>query len=290
VKVGLVLPFSGDASATVALAARTQALGFDGVFATDHLFVPGRPERPTLEPFTLLSAVAATCPGLRVGTLVARVTLRHAGMLAKLAASLDDLSGGRAIVGLGSGDAMDSPENEAFGFPAELGTDARRRMLAETADALKALFGGRPWGGGDAVPAIAGPLAPAPRRSGGPPVWLGGASEAVVRLAAEHADGWNGWGLSLEDFAARSALLAGSSAEPTWAGIVTLGDDRDDTLRRVAERRERGLAEAWSGELDDLRDLMRALAEVGATWAIFRLPSDRAEVLATLLPEVQGWA
>ena len=287
-RTGLVLPFSGDAPEMIEYAARAHELGFDGVFATDHLFVPGRPEASTLEPFTLLSAIAASHPGLHVGTLVARVSLRHPAILAKVSASLDDLSGGRAIIGLGSGDALDVSENRAFGLAAPEAAGARHRLLAETADFLRALFRGGQWPGGAMIPPAPGRLAPLPARAGGPPVWLGGMSQDVVRLAAEHADGWNGWGPSLEDFAERAGLLKASGVEPTWAGIVTLGDDADDTARRVAERRSRGLPDAWAGDLGDMRGFVHGLAEAGATWAMFRLPLERAEVLAESLPEVRS--
>lgn len=288
-RLGLVLPFSGDAPGAVRTAQRAQELGFDGIFATDHLFVPGRPDAPTLDPFTLLSAIAVACPGLHVGTLVARVTVRPAVLLAKMAANLDDLSGGRALIGLGSGDRLDQPENRAFGIAGPDDARGRLEALAETAGAVRALFRGQPWPGGNRVPAISGRLAPPPSREGGPPLWIGGSSEAVVRVAAEQADAWNGWGFDLEGFEARTRVLAGSGVEATWAGIVTLGDDPGDARRRVADRLSRGLPEVWSGDLEAMRGFLRGLAEAGATWAICRLPLDRAEVLATLLPEVHAW-
>ena len=78
--------------------------GYDGVFAPDHLFPPGAPGGPALEPFAVLAAVAALHPDLHVGTLVTRASLRPAGLLAKQAAALDQMSGGQAILGLGAGD------------------------------------------------------------------------------------------------------------------------------------------------------------------------------------------
>ena len=286
-RFGLVLPFSGDAPRMVAEASRAAELGFDGVFATDHLFVPGHPERATLEPFSLLSAIAVACPGLHVGTLVARVGLRHPSVLARMSAALDDLSGGRAIIGLGSGDSLDRPENEAFGLPSPTDRAERLTMLTETADVLRALFRGRVWSGGEATPAINGRLAPMPGREDGPPIWVGGLSEEVVRVAAEHADGWNGWGVSAEVFRERARMLEGTGVEATWAGIATLGNDPGDAARRAGERRARGLPEAWAGGVGDMTGFLTELAEAGATWAMFRLPLDRAEVLAGLFAEVR---
>ncbi|MGZ4149335.1 MAG: LLM class flavin-dependent oxidoreductase, partial [Actinomycetota bacterium] len=72
-KLGLSLPtFTADVGRPLRAARRAAADGFDGVFAVDHLFPPGSPERPALEPFTLLAAVAAREPGLTVGVLVTR--------------------------------------------------------------------------------------------------------------------------------------------------------------------------------------------------------------------------
>ena len=77
-KVGLVLPlFSGEPERVLAFAERAERLGFDGVFAFDHLFPPGASaDRPSLEAFSMLSAVAARTERIAVGTLVTRATLR----------------------------------------------------------------------------------------------------------------------------------------------------------------------------------------------------------------------
>src|SRR5205823_3228175 len=89
VKLGVSLPvFTDDPSRAMAVADRAAALGVDGVFSPDHLFPPifyppSGPDRPALEAFTLLAAVSARHPELSVGTLVARVTLRAPGILAK---------------------------------------------------------------------------------------------------------------------------------------------------------------------------------------------------------------
>ncbi|MGH2540855.1 MAG: LLM class flavin-dependent oxidoreductase, partial [Actinomycetota bacterium] len=153
-KLGVSLPvFTADPARPLAVAARARSLGIDGVFAPDHLFPPvfyppSGPDRPALEAFSILSAVAATHPGLHVGTLVARVTLRAPGILAKQAAALDAMSGGRAILALGTGDRASVEEHERFGIPFP-SVGARITMLEETVQALHALFGGRSWPGGD---------------------------------------------------------------------------------------------------------------------------------------------
>jgi alkanesulfonate monooxygenase SsuD/methylene tetrahydromethanopterin reductase-like flavin-dependent oxidoreductase (luciferase family) len=275
VKIGLMLPlFSGDTDRVLSFARRAEELGFAGLFAFDHLFPPGAPpDRPSIEAFSTLGAVAAVTRRPRIGTLVTRASLRSAGLIAKLAASVDAASGGRMILGIGAGDPGNAPEHVTFGLPV-LDTEERRAQLAETVDALHALFGGEPWRGGSHVPAMPGPLLP-PVAGDGPPVWLGGASDAAVRLAAEHADAWNGWGLRTERFARKTEMLreaasvSGRTVEATWGGIVVVGRDEDEVGELMRDRERKGLpTDVWSGTARSLREWLGGLEAVGATWAV----------------------
>lgn len=267
--------FSGDPTRVIDAARSAEALGFDGVFAFDHLFaMGGPPERPALEPLACLAAVAAVTSRIALGTLVARALLRSPALLAWSAATLDQVSGGRTVLGVGSGDADDEPEHRMFGFPS-LGTRDRRTHLAETVEALRALFDGRPYPGGDRVPAMAGPLLPPPVRPGGPPVWVAGRSDELVRLAARLADGWNGWGLDAEAFGRSAALLrreaeaAGRTVDATWAGIVLVGETDEEATSLLEARRARGMADpAWTGSAAGLAAFLRSLAGAGASWAV----------------------
>jgi alkanesulfonate monooxygenase SsuD/methylene tetrahydromethanopterin reductase-like flavin-dependent oxidoreductase (luciferase family) len=288
-KIGLALPvFSDSARKPLAFAARAAALGYDGLFAADHLFPPMGPASPSLEAFTTLSAVAARHPGMTVGTLVSRVMLRPAGMLAKQAAALDQMSEGNAVIALGTGDRISIPEHETFGF-AFPPIAERRARLEETILALRELFAGRAWIGGERVPAIPGPLLPPPVRPGGPPLWVGGVADAAVDLAARVADGWNGWGLDADGFAAKAERLRESDREvqATWGGIAVVGEDRDDLALLLDERADRGLSagDAWTGTADDLRSFADRLAAAGCTWAIFLPggPADRLDLIARTL-------
>jgi alkanesulfonate monooxygenase SsuD/methylene tetrahydromethanopterin reductase-like flavin-dependent oxidoreductase (luciferase family) len=290
VKVGVVLPlFSGDPGKVLGAAREAEELGFDGAFVFDHFFPPGAPrDRPALEAFTTLAAVAASTERIAVGTLVTRVSLRPAGMLAKLGAWLDAASGGRLVLGMGTGDPIDRPEHEAYGIPMP-GREERRAQLEETVIAVKALWRGDGYQGGRFVPPLAGPVVPPPARPGGPPVWLGAQADEVVRIAGRRADGWNGWGLDPESFRVKAALLAeeaegaGRSAEATWAGIVLVGSDASE-IRELAERRRaRALDdEAWVGTADELVGFLRALGAAGATWAVVVAagPADRRALIA----------
>jgi alkanesulfonate monooxygenase SsuD/methylene tetrahydromethanopterin reductase-like flavin-dependent oxidoreductase (luciferase family) len=289
-KVGLVLPlFSGDAARVLSFAQRAEELGYDGVFAFDHFFPPGAgPDRPSLEAFATLSAVASVTSRVAVGTLVARAQLRPAGLLAKTAANVDQLSGGRMILGLGTGDPIDEPEHRAFGIKS-LGKAERRAHLAETVQATKALFRGEPWGGGAHVPAIRGPVLP-PTATGGPPVWIGGLSDEVVHLAGRFADGWNGWGLEPARFARKAAILReeGASreaaAEPTWAGIALVGRDQEEATELLHARRTRGMPDTgiFVGGAEAFAEHLRGIENAGAGWAILvpAGPRDRVELIA----------
>jgi alkanesulfonate monooxygenase SsuD/methylene tetrahydromethanopterin reductase-like flavin-dependent oxidoreductase (luciferase family) len=283
--------FTADPAKPLGVAARCAELGIDGVFSPDHLFPPvfyppSGPGRPALEPFTLLSAVAARHPGLAVGTLVTRVTLRPAALLAKEAAALDQLSGGRAILAMGTGDKASLPEHEAFGIPFPSVGD-RLVLLEETVAALRALFGGDAWPGGTLVPPLAGPLLP----PGSPALWVGGLSEHVIEIAARTADAWNGWGLDVEAFAAKAALLrrlsAGRDVMPTWGGIALVGEDRSELDRLVSARTGRGLSleGVWTGTSEELRTFVSALEGLGAGWFVVLPvgPPDRLDLIARTL-------
>ena len=291
-KLGVSLPvFTSDPLRPLEVAARAHALGLDGVFSPDHFFPPvfyppSGPDRPALEAFSLLSAVAARHPSLQVGTLVARVTLRAPGLLAKQAAALDQMCGGRAILALGTGDRASVPEHERYGF-AFPSVVERIELLDETVRALRELFEGRPWMGGAAVPPLPGPLLP----SGSPQLWVGGLSEDVMAVAAGAADAWNGWGLDAEGFAAKAGRLReladGREVTPTWGGIALVGeDDADlDRLREARMRRGLPLEGVWVGTSTDLRTFVARLEDAGAGWFVVLPvgPVDRLDVIASAL-------
>lgn len=287
--VGLILPlFSGDPERVASFAQRAEALGYDGVFAFDHFFPPGAPtDRPSLEAFASLSAVAAATERVAVGTLVTRASIRPAGLLAKMAAGVDDISGGRMVLGIGTGDPIDKPEHQAYGLT-YLEKGERREHLVETVRAVKTLFAGSPWPGGGRIPPVSGPLLPRPATPGGPPVWVGGFADEVVRIAAREADAWNGWGMSIPEFARKANLLReaaeGRDVAATWAGIVLVGEDEDDASRLLEARHRKGLLETnvWSGSVRSLAGWLDGLDGAGASWVVLVAagPGDRIELIA----------
>jgi alkanesulfonate monooxygenase SsuD/methylene tetrahydromethanopterin reductase-like flavin-dependent oxidoreductase (luciferase family) len=291
IKIGLILPlFSGDTGKVLTAARAAEEMGFDGVFAFDHFFPPGAsPDRPALEAFTTLGAVASVTERVELGTLVTRAVLRPPGMVAKMASTVDLISGGRMILALGTGDPIDRPEHDTFGFP-NLSVQGRRAHLAETISGVRGLFRGEAYEGGEFVPPLRGPLLPPPAREGGPPIWVGAQSDEVVKMAARLADGWNGWALTPERFREKAALLGeeaarhGRSVEATWAGIVLLGKDEQEAKALLDHRREKGHQDdlAWHGLIDRFADHLRSLADAGASWAIMVLagPPGRRQLVA----------
>jgi alkanesulfonate monooxygenase SsuD/methylene tetrahydromethanopterin reductase-like flavin-dependent oxidoreductase (luciferase family) len=298
-RLGLVLPmFVGDPNRLLGFARRAEELGYDGVFAFDHLMpLGGPPDGPAFECFSTLAAVAASTERIAIGTLVARATLRPAGLLAKLAASVHEMAGGRLILTIGTGDQLSKREHEAFGIPF-LGLQERRAHLEQTVAAVAALLDGRAWRGGDAVPAMTGPLLPPVSSSARLRIWIGGTGEAAVDSAARLADGWNGWGLSAETFAGRVERLRRGSrdraVEATWGGVALVGRDPAEVSALLERRAANGKEPppgAWVVDAEGLVDRLLGLRDAGASWAIL-LPSgppDRPDLIAELaLPALAG--
>ncbi|MCH9675831.1 MAG: TIGR03560 family F420-dependent LLM class oxidoreductase [Gammaproteobacteria bacterium] len=171
-----------------------EATGWDIACVTDH-FMPNTQDRkgPTMEGWSTLTALAALVPRMQVGTIVLGNTYRHPAVLAKMAAQVDIISGGRLLLGLGGG--WQENEHAAYGihFPT---IGERLRMLDEACHVMKSLwtqersdFDGRYYQLSDA------PLEPKPLQTPYPELMIGGGGERVtLRIAAQHADHWNVWG------------------------------------------------------------------------------------------------
>ncbi len=171
-----------------------EATGWDVACVTDH-FMPNNPQREgsTLEAWSTLSALAALVPRIRVGTIVLGNTYRHPAVVAKMAAQVDIISGGRLLLGMGSG--WQENEHEAYGLPFYTMRE-RLERLDEACHVMKSLwteprstFKGRFYQLSDA------PLDPKPMQSPHPELMIGGGGEKVtLRIVAKHADRWNIWG------------------------------------------------------------------------------------------------
>jgi alkanesulfonate monooxygenase SsuD/methylene tetrahydromethanopterin reductase-like flavin-dependent oxidoreductase (luciferase family) len=179
----------------------------------DHLMpIYGDPAGPTHEGWTLLSALAAQTERLRLGLLVTSNRFRPPAMLAKIAATVDIVSGGRLDFGIGAGSRPDHPlarrEYEAHGLPFH---DFAHSVgsLAEALTVIRRLWTEDvPFDFDGTYVKLAGAFCnPKPVQRPYPPIMIGGRSAATLRVAAEHADLWNMPGGEIEDARGRSALL-----------------------------------------------------------------------------------
>ncbi|MCW2994166.1 MAG: luciferase-like protein [Conexibacter sp.] len=185
----------------------------------DHLMpLGGDPLGPAYEGWTLLAALAAQTERLRLGLLVTSNRFRPAAMLAKIAATVDVVAGGRLDFGIGAGSRPGHPiamrEYAAHGLPFH---DAAHALgsLAEACTVIRRLWTEiEPFDfQGKHVNLTGAFCMPKPIQRPGPPIIIGGRSAGLLRIVAEHADLWNIPGGDLEDVIARSALLDRYCAE-----------------------------------------------------------------------------
>ncbi|MDL5159913.1 LLM class flavin-dependent oxidoreductase [Actinomycetospora termitidis] len=185
----------------------------------DHLLpIFGDPLGPTFEGWTLLAALAAATERLRLGVLVTSNRFRPPAVLAKIAATVDVVSGGRLDMGLGAGSRPDVPfarrEYEAHGLPYWDSAEAVAR-LDETCALLRRLWtADEPFDvDGEYLQLTGAYCSPKPVQRPGPPLVIGGRAGRTLRVVAEHADVWNYPGGDVEDARARGALLDRYCAE-----------------------------------------------------------------------------
>jgi len=174
----LLDPFGARWADMAAAAQAAETAGYGGIWTWDHLSGVVHRAPHVLECWTALTAIAATVPRLNVGSLVLNVANRDVGTLAVMAATLQQVSGGRLILGLGAGGGRATPyayEQELFGRPV-LGDGARRHAVEDTVTALRTSWSGEH-----------GLLAPDPP----PPIIIGGFGPKTISLAARVADGVN---------------------------------------------------------------------------------------------------
>lgn len=166
-----------------------EQLGFDSVWVGDHLLYrdEARGARGPWEAWTTLAGIAASTSRIAIGPLVACTSFHNPAMLAKLAATVDEISGGRLILGLGAG--WNETEYRAFGFP----FDRRVARFAEAFTIIRSLLrDGRVDFEGEFYSARDCELVPRPR-PGGPPLMVGSIGERMLELTVPYVDAWNAW-------------------------------------------------------------------------------------------------
>jgi probable F420-dependent oxidoreductase len=275
-----------------AMASAAEAAGADAVWVSDHVGFgdPAGDWSGAWESWTLLSALAAATTRVRLGTYVLAMPYRNPALLAKMAETLDEVSGGRVILGVGAG--WNEPEFESYNFPWEHRFDrfdeGLRIVVAMLRDS-RATVEGR------LERAASARLEPRGPRPSGLPVMVGGGGPRMLRLTAELADEWNAGMRSPAEFADGCAALD--------EALDAMGRDRS-SIQRSVEAMVRPGGDGPAGSLDDLgtddRPLsgtadeiatgLRRYRELGADHVQVQLRPNRVETVAAFRPAIEALA
>jgi probable F420-dependent oxidoreductase len=171
------------------MACRIEDAGLDSIWVYDHLLYrwPGKATDGIWECWTVLSALAQATQRVQIGTLVMCTPFRNPALLAKMASTLDEISGGRLILGIGAG--WHQPEFDAFGVP----FDHRGARFQEAVEIIRPLLrdGRVDFPNGTYYTAPECEIIPRSPRPDGPPLLIAGKGPRMLQLTARHADSWN---------------------------------------------------------------------------------------------------
>jgi probable F420-dependent oxidoreductase len=252
-----------------AMARAAEEVGFDSLWVGDHLLYrdDGTPERGPWDAWTLLAGLAVVTERVGIGPLVACTAFHRPGVLARVAAAVDEVSGGRLVVGLGAG--WNETEFTAFGIP----FDDRLVRFTEALEIIRRLLAGErvTYSGtyesvNDAV------LLPPPARR--PPIMIGAIRTRTLEVAIPYVDAWNTWyewyGNTPDGFAAASrrvdemARSAGRDPQAILrSACVLVVLDRDAGERPIVDK-----APPLEGSPEAVAEFLRDLAAAGADEAI----------------------
>jgi probable F420-dependent oxidoreductase len=275
VKIGVDLPAAEEAGGTPlpswadvrAYALEAEAAGLDSVWMFDHFF--NRRDDGTIqnmfESWTILSAVASVTDRILLGSLVMCASFRNPGLLAKMAATLDEVSGGRLILGIGAG--WYDPEYEAFGYP----TDRRGTRYEETLAIVRRLLDGeRVTFSGEFHQLRDAVLTPAPSRR--IPILVAGDGPRVLRLAGRYGDAWNDNGFGLPDERLRTVLRKLDEAlEAVGRDPATMERTIGVTVRHPDVTVDPDDEPAFQGSPRALAELFNAYADLGVDHLILEV-------------------
>jgi alkanesulfonate monooxygenase SsuD/methylene tetrahydromethanopterin reductase-like flavin-dependent oxidoreductase (luciferase family) len=264
-----------------AMARAAEESGFGSIWLGDHLLYrgDGRPERGPWEAWTLLAALAAVTERAILGPLVACASFHPPGLLAKMAATVAEVSGGRFVLGLGAG--WNETEYRAFGLPYDHRVSRFEESFAIVRGLLageRVTLAGRYWQAEDAV-VLPRPAAPVP-------LMIGSNGERMLSIALPHVDWWNTWyagyGNTVEGFAELSARVsaaaerAGRDPAEVKRSAAVLVELEPDAVRRP--RSDEAIVAVAP---EDLHRHLGGLEEAGADEAILILrPITEASIRA----------
>lgn len=252
-----------------AMARAAEEVGFDSVWVGDHLVYrdDGRPERGPWDAWTLLAGLAVATERVGLGPLVACTAFHRPGVLARIAAAVDELSSGRLIVGLGAG--WNETEFTAFGIP----FDDRIARFTEALEIIRRLLAGERVTYSGSYEAVSDAvLLPPPSRR--PPLMLGAIRSRTLEVAIPYIDAWNAWyewyGNTPDGFAVASrrvdeiARRAGREPDAILrSACVLVVLDPDAQERAIVDK-----APPLEGSPEPVSRFLRDLAAAGADEAI----------------------
>ena len=276
------------------LAERAAGLGFDSVWVGDSLTA-----RPRHDPLTLLAGVAGRVPGMTIGTAVLLPMLRNPVILAHQVATLDQLSEGRLILGVGF--AADRPNIRAEFAAAGVPFEHRIGRMLEGLRLCKALWSGQPvdWDGRwQTTQAV---VAPTPARPGGPKLWIGGNLAPSLDRAGKFFDGWFPIAPSPGDFGAglahaRKVAREHGRAPDSVSGAMYLTLSLDDDASKADERLNHFLARyydqpapitrrrqaCYAGPPGGVAEWLDSYADAGASHLVLRFAGDHERHLEAI--------
>jgi len=272
------------------MARRADSIGLDSIWVGDHLLYrgDGRPTRGPWEAWTTLAALAAVTERVQLGPLVASTSFSNPGLIAKKAATIDEISGGRLILGLGAG--WNEVEYRAYGYP----FDHRVSRFEEAFTIIRTLLrDGRCDFHGTYFQLDDCELLPRSPRPGGPPLMIGSQGPRMLSIALPHVQAWNAWftwfGNTPDgyralrhqiDDACRAAGRDPADVERTVALFVAFPYAQGRQLGDLSTPD----VEPFSGEPSVLAPALLAFAEEGVGHVQLVLDPITAETIAALAP------
>jgi alkanesulfonate monooxygenase SsuD/methylene tetrahydromethanopterin reductase-like flavin-dependent oxidoreductase (luciferase family) len=276
---------------------RADALGYDSIWTWDHVYpIVGSHKGPIFEGWLTITAWAALTQRATVGLMVGANTFREPSLVAKMATTLDHISGGRAYLGIGA--AWFEEEHRAFGFPFGDGAPERLRWLGEALPVMRGMLRGE-------EPSAAGVRYHAQHVRNDPlpvqrqlPILVGGSGEQVtLKLVAQYADA-NNVGGTLDNVRRKERVLLehcervgrdpSTIERTTGRGVVVIRDSRTEAERVVNRMFEaNGHADPWSdqpiGTPEDVAERLAPFVEMGYRHLIFGFPHPYDEESMTRL-------
>jgi alkanesulfonate monooxygenase SsuD/methylene tetrahydromethanopterin reductase-like flavin-dependent oxidoreductase (luciferase family) len=266
VRYGLTLPVGGacsDPEFLVDLAELAEAVGWDGVFLEDYVVFQGDPAAPTCDPWVALAAIAVRTKRIVLGTKVTPLSRRRPWNVARQATTIDHLSEGRMVLGVGLGDVGDHVVRDASftSFGEETNSARRAEMLDESLEIISGLWTAEPFeytGRHYSIGRVT--FLPLPKQRPRIPIWVGGGYPN--RGPTERAARWDGSILYRAD---------GGDLQPEDVSAIrrAAGDKPYDI----------SISLGHDGNPEAERDRLTRLADAGATWATVYIPASDADTM-----------